>query len=516
MSRITGVIVALATTAAALTGSATGAAPPPAPASASDGPGVADLPREIEGGVQLTLADGDLLRVWASDDHRTVRARRRDASASAWSDPVVVLRKKNLFCGDVDARTANGAVAVLAECDRYGYYEDQAPVASHALWSADTVSWSSYELEGEAYEEPGIAPGGSRAVYPEFEGYVTFGPEGFTRHRLETPGQEYTATAAITDDGLVSYLYGSGQARRCRIVVLTRTGDAAPLRQELDPANACMDTALVNVDADTVLFGELADPGQVAVISRADGASPWAVTQVAPATAPGLDVVERRLYTRFFTAPDRSLVAVGSAGGRRVQAQLYDRAAQAWGAPTAVHDSRARCRWGSVLTEQQLQVVAVVVRCGGSNVVITTRDGRAWQALRSGERPLGPSADGRYVAVPGPTATHVISPELGVVTLPGGTTGRCDVVVPDGPHAAVQLVARPGTRRWPTLLRHVSADGTSRLGRFRSPTPGRCGEAELAYDRPVHFQVRSTVMDRGHDLRILRRGDGWTARLTPW
>lgn len=72
MSRITGVIVALATTAAVLTGSTSGAAPAPAPA--TDVPEVADLPREIEGGVELTLADGDLLRVWASENYRTVRA----------------------------------------------------------------------------------------------------------------------------------------------------------------------------------------------------------------------------------------------------------------------------------------------------------------------------------------------------------------------------------------------------------------------------------------------------------
>ena len=74
MSRITGVVVALATAAAVLTGSTadagTGAAAPP----------TAQLPREITGGVELTLADGDLLRVWAAEDYRTVCARRYDAA----------------------------------------------------------------------------------------------------------------------------------------------------------------------------------------------------------------------------------------------------------------------------------------------------------------------------------------------------------------------------------------------------------------------------------------------------
>ena len=148
MSRITGVIVALATTAAVLTGSTSGAAPPPAPASAPGAPGVADLPREIEGGVELTLADGDLLRLWAAADYRTVWSRRRDAATGAWGPRLEVLHRKNLFCGDVDARTSGGAVAAMVQCDFYGYAEDQAPVGSQALWSPDAVTWSSYRAGG--------------------------------------------------------------------------------------------------------------------------------------------------------------------------------------------------------------------------------------------------------------------------------------------------------------------------------------------------------------------------------
>ena len=48
-------------------------------------------------------------------------------------------------------------------------------------------------------------------MWPQYQRYVTFGPEGFTRHTLETPGQEYTATTTITDTGQVSYLYGSSR-----------------------------------------------------------------------------------------------------------------------------------------------------------------------------------------------------------------------------------------------------------------------------------------------------------------
>ena len=194
MSRITGVIVALATTAAVLTGSTVGAAPPPPAVEA------AGLPREIRGGVELTLADGDLFRVWVDRDQEAVWGKRLDAATGTWGGRRVVLREDDLSCGDVDARTSNGAVAVMAQCDPGSYAEDQAPTGSRALWSADTVTWSSYELEGEAYDEPGISPDGSRAVWLQFRGYVTFGPDGFTRHRLETPGQEYTTTVTITDE----------------------------------------------------------------------------------------------------------------------------------------------------------------------------------------------------------------------------------------------------------------------------------------------------------------------------
>src|SRR6476620_7269943 len=197
MSRITGVIVALATAAAVLTGSTAGAEPAPAEAPA------AQLPRDVPGGVELTLADGDLLRVYAAQNHRAVLSRRLDAATGTWGATSVVLKRPNLFCGQVDARTANGAVAAIALCDEGGYYEDTAPVSSQALWSPDGVTWSAYPLDGEAYEEPGISPGGTRGVWPENEAYVTYGPEGYARHRLPTPNQEYTATATVTDDAQV-------------------------------------------------------------------------------------------------------------------------------------------------------------------------------------------------------------------------------------------------------------------------------------------------------------------------
>ena len=300
------------------------------------------------------------------------------------------------------------------------------------------------------------------------------------------------------------------------MVVLTRTGDAAPTRQDVEIDDACQDRNFANVDANTAVFGEFDSPASVAVISRPDASSPWAVTRVAPSSAPGLVVHKGRLYTQYFTAPGAPLVALGSRRGRQVRAQVYDPVAQVWSPPTTVLTSRSRCRWGSNGTDQPLAVLVAVVRCGGSNVALTTRDGLAWQALRMGPRVLGQSRDGRYVAVPGPASTHVISADRGVVTLPGGSTGRCDVAVPAGPDEAVLLVAGQHSRRWPVLLRHLSADGTDRVGRSRAPTPGRCTSVEQSWDRPTRFEMGSTRIDHGQTVEVVRRGSGWTVRLRRW
>ena len=212
MSRITGVIVALATAAAVLTGSTVGAEPAPA------APPAAELPKEIPGGVELTLADGDLLRVWAADNYRAVFSRRLDAATGAWGPRLEVLRRRNLYCGEVEGRTANGAVALLAQCDEGGYYEDTAPVSSQAMWSPDGVTWTSYTLDGEAYEEPGISPDGQNAVWPMHQRYTTRTAAGWTDHSLRADGQEYSVTATITDTAQVSFVYGTCSGRPSRLV----------------------------------------------------------------------------------------------------------------------------------------------------------------------------------------------------------------------------------------------------------------------------------------------------------
>ena len=179
--------------------------------------------------VVLDLPDGDRLAL-GSPNLKRVMLQRYDGATGAWSAPELLFRKRGLVCGDLDARTSAGAVAVILECERGRYYyEDQAPTDSVALYSADTLTWHRQKLTGEAYEEPGIAPGGGAAVWPIGQGrYVTWtAADGFTERRLRARGEEYTLTAVISDTAAVSYAYGAPLRSARRL----RAGGAHPHRR---------------------------------------------------------------------------------------------------------------------------------------------------------------------------------------------------------------------------------------------------------------------------------------------
>ena len=513
MSRITGAIVALAMAAAVLgpmsTDSTTAEAPQGSPAAARSTP---DLPRKVPGGVELSLADGDLLRIWAAEDHRAVWAKRRDATTGTWGERREVLRTRNLFCGDVDARTANGAVAAIARCDDGAYIEEDVPTASRALWSPDGATWSTYPLEGEAYDEPGISPDGQHAVWPQRGRYVTRSTAGFEEHTVDSEGQEVPLTATITDAAQVSFLYFVSLPRGCRLVVLTRTGDAVPARQDLETASGCGYTALDNLDSDTVWSDGRSSLARRTLISRADPASPWTIAAIAPVDAPGLEQTWNKLDQRFFTAPGLPLLALGSADRRRLLAQAYDPVAQSWSPPVTVYDADRWCQWGDTWTSESIEVLVAELRCGqGRRVALTTGDGTSWRAVQGSRVPRGISADGRYVVVPARSRTYVISRERGVVSLPGGVAGRCDVAVPDGPDGAVLLTSAGRNQGWPTVLQHSTPKGWSRLSRTSLPTPRRdCRSLQASWQTLDSFDIGWRV--RGYTVRILERDGRWSAR----
>lgn len=198
-------------------------------------------------------------------------------------------------------------------------------------------------------------------------------------------------------------------------------------------------------------------------------------------------------------------------------AQSYDAANQTWNPPVGVLSTRERCSWDDTWPSAQLGVLVADLRCGnGRRVSLTTHDGSAWRVLRGNRQPRGLSPDGQYVALPARTRTYVVSRELGVVTLPGGTSGRCDVVVPDGPDGAVLLTAAGRHRGWPTVLQHSTAEGWTRLSRTSLPTPPReCRWVQPSWEKRDAFDVFGR-RDQGYSVRVLESGGTWTARDDRW
>ena len=509
MMRAPVIALVLATCAALLPASAV----PPADAVHANEP-----PREIPDGVELTLADGDTFRIWTSPGYKTVWGKRRDSATGAWGERKVVFRKKNIACGQVDARTAAGAVAITAECDFRTFRVDQAPGHSHAIYSADTVTWVSRELTVEADDAPGISADGANAVWPQADGYLTWSAAGFVSHALDTASvYPDSVTATITDAQEVSYFFGAQPGTPCTVGILSRTGDATPTRQELVLAHGCSDFTLTNVDSSTVWWGDANDLLNRTTIARPDVGSPWAVVEAAPASAPGLALTNGRMGTAGFSAPGVPLLAVSSASGHQIIAQTHDRVSQTWGPPTVIHDAGpARCSWSGNPIQPALLVIALDVTCAGRHVVLTTQDGVGWRALRMGKNTLGVSPDGRYAAVPSRTRTHIISAGQGVVTVPAGASGRCELVVPDGPDAAILLTAAGRNQGWPTILKKSGPRGWRAGSLTRLPTyPRPCRRVRPnLVDPPYRYEMFNPR--HTYTVQILKRNGRWTVRRTSY
>ncbi|EON24461.1 glycoside hydrolase [Nocardioides sp. CF8] len=482
---------------------------------------VTGLPEEVHGGVILDLADGDRFKATVSRDLGTVWGSRYDAATRSWGKRVAVLRKKNLFCGDVDGRAAGNAVALIAVCDKGSYAEDQAPTHSQALHSPDTVSWSQFTLPGEAHDEPGISPSGAHAIWPLHDGWVTRSAAGFRIVERDLPGQEYSITGTISDTGDVSVLYGGAHDDdgRCAGVVrvLNVSASGATSRQDLTVDDACADLDLANVDATTVLFGAPDFPETVVGITRPDTASPWAVTAIAPAHAPGLVRHRGRgtAPTLFATSPGLPMLAVGSADKHAFTAQSYDPVAQRWSAPVGIARTADRCTWGDNFHGEPLGVFALRLRCGGQDRVLVSPDARTWHNVGLRASPLGVSPDGSYVAASNRKRTLVFSRERGLVRLPLPTRARCDVVQPVAPDAAIRLTTT-NARGWPARLDVSTPDGwqqtRTRFPRLRVGTD-RCRQVvpEL-YESPVMYSFYGST--RAVALTVSAAGDGWQVRRT--
>ena len=484
----------------------------------STGP-LAGLPEEVTGGVIVDLADGDRFKATVSRDLRTVWGSRYDAATRSWGARSVVLRKRNLFCGDVDARSAGTAVALIAECDKGGYAEDQAPIHSQALYSSDTVSWRSFTLPGEAYNEPGISPSGTAAIWPLDQAWVTWTAAGFHVVQHELPGQEYTITGTISDAGDVSILYGGVRSRTedCALNVLTVPVTGPETQQRLEVDNACADVDLLNTSATSVLLGAPDSPESLVTVTRPDTASPWAVTGIAPQAAPGLVRYRGRdtAATLFASSPGLPLLAVGSPDRQHFTAQAYDPVAQRWAAPRPIGKGIPGCTWGDNFIAEPLGVFALRLECGKHERLLASPDAVVWHDVALNRSPLGVSPDGRYVAASSQKMTLVFSRDRGLVRLPLPTRARCDVIQPVSPDRAIRLTTT-SKRGWPGRLDVSTTTGWQRT---RTPFPRLLvGTDVCTHVRVELYERRVSYGFGGHtrvvSLAVTPSEDGWKVRRT--
>lgn len=473
------------------------------------------LPQEVTNGVIVDLAEGDRFKVTVARDLRTVWGSRYHADTGAWGARTVVLRKRGIFCGDVDARASATAVAVIAECDKGGYAEDQAPTHSQAIYSPDTVTWHSTTLPGEAYDEPGISPSGNAAIWPMHQQWVTWTGGGFQVVKHALPGQEYSVTGTISDAGDTSVLYGAAATSReeCFMHVLTVPVTGPEVRQELAVDNACQDYRLANVDALTVEFGESGYPPLVTTISRPSTDAPWAVTGIPPAEAPGLVTYDGRgtAPTRFASSPGLPLQALGSPDRHTFWAQTYDPVAQRWSPQRQVRSSTTACTWDQHAIRDQLGVLAPALTCGKRHELLVSTDAMVWHDVALGQRRLGVSSDLQYVAASNKRRTLIFSRELGVVRLPFGTRARCDVVQPVSADSAIRLSTNNKRTGWPTGLQESTATGWRHTNTKIPPLDvgsDRCIRVEPdVYEREVSYSFAGHT--RFVSLSVTPSGDGW-------
>lgn len=439
-------------------------------------------------------------------DSRTVQVQHLDPAAGTWDAPSTIYRTRGrVTCGALDGRASSPTgpgVVLLVECDR-PYYDDQAPAHSVALVSGDGRSWGHHRLPGEAYRDPAISPSATYAAWlagaaGEYVEWSAAG--GFTQpartsyrydHGLETP--------VVDDTGTVTVIGPEASAGDCVVGIHARTLSGALSHTMLPVDPGCTEGDFENVDALTVLGGGTERANQLTVARSAVGA-PWAVTEVAPADAPGLErwgANPKRIQTHFLysTRPGSTIVAIGSEERHRVSAQVFDQATWTWHPPTQLYAASRRCDEGYFdLPASALYVD--VLKCGTGYVALVSADGIGWTVRDIHRNPF--AVTDRGVALPGPKDTTVARPD-GVQEFPVTTEGPCDVVVPGRAGELVRLHGRRGG--WPTRVQ------VSTGGRFHTVSRARrvadACRGVLVYPGYISLDGRHTARD---GQLVLRHG----------
>ena len=301
---------------------------------------------------------------------------------------------------------------------------------------------------------------------------------------------------------MITYAAAHDSVGFCGLALASRTHDGPVVRQRVDlPGGTCVDGGLTSLDANTIARG-VPGSGYEWTFGRAGPTGPWAVTAIAPVAAPGLREYRghetERMPQRFYAGDGLPLLSVGSPDRRRVYVQRYDAVSRRWLRRVEIYDHRfGGCSWGDDGALGRFPIVAVDLTCfpkrradgyppwdvedtplrTGHRLLVTT-DATTWDTLRLGGRPLGISADRKYLAVPSHRGTTVISRSHGLVRVPLTVDGPCDVVVPGGPDVAALLTSRTRNGGWPNALYVATANGSERDPQVRFPPmpPGRCGD----------------------------------------
>lgn len=472
---------------------------------------LAGLPRDVAHGQVVALADGDRYEVTRSAGGREIQGRRLDAATGEWSGHTTVFRQAGLRCWNVQARGAGTGVAVTFECGPALVEPDEGK--PYAAATADTIDWQAQRLPGYLWRAPAISPSGTWAAWSRGEDYLTWtAATGFVERRatLRSDPSSDDQAQVVADDGSVSVVRARGSD--CTTTVDTYPVAGEPTRQVLAAPEAC-DDFVTGVDSHTVLLGDDADPWSLSRLTRADEASPWAVTTIAPLHAPGLlrDTFAPDFAPFLLDDPDLPLAVVANVDDT-LGVQLYDPLGQTW-RPQQPILSRAggtRCNYVEDVTPH-VGFPALVMRCrGGDQRVVTSPDATTWRALALRAGIVGFDDRAGLLAVPGRRRTTVFSGVAAPVTLPVGVDRRCDVVHPVARDRVLRVTATADSGGWPALLQRSTDAGWRTVRRLRLPHTGTCRRVYPGSDDGASFQLsgrRSTL-----DLEFVRRGGRWDVR----
>lgn len=467
MTRILTTLAFLAGLFIAVPSSASGTDPlPPPPPSP-----LAGLPDEVRDGQIVTLADGDLFEVTVAPQGRSVRGRRWDAATSSWGPGKVLFKDPDLRCWGSIARGSGSGVAVTASCGPTDVMDTAGN--PYAIVSADTVNWSVRRLPRQGRWTPGLSPDGTHAAWANLRSYFTWSEAtGFVRHPATPPELAFSEAVMIADDGAVTIAYSEDTC----IVTLDTYPPAGPTRRQVLEARCAISGAVISIDANTLAFGDVAEPWSTARLTRPDSASDWVVSTNPPTAAPGLlpDPYFGHLAPMLFQAGDGPLAVVSNGPDDDLRVQLYDPAAESWLAPSTLftRTGGTRCSFRDDASAA-VGFYALSLGCRGPNRLVISRDGVRWQALPVRTRVIGANSALDLVAAADRRNT-VIASRRGNVTLPVGSNGGCDIVMPVAPGRLIRLTAAKDSAGWPVLLQRSTKQGWRTVRRLRMPTDSRC------------------------------------------